>query len=516
MNKTARALCGGLAAIAMTSTALPARAASSGLTESGQWGLDQVDQRTATLDNTYSYTRSGLGVTIYVVDTGVAQVSELSGRESLGTNPVGDGNTGDCNGHGTPMASLAAGSRYGVAKLAKVVNVRVQGCDYAGTTANYVAGLNWIVQHHRANPGVPAVANLSWDEAPNDQIEAAVQAVIDSGVTVVAAAGNTDERSGGACAQTPARMASVITVGAVKRTQAAPEFWSGSNAGSCIDLLAPGYNITATTNSGGSALGWGTSQATALASGAAALVLEAHPTWSPKQVHDALVSDATIGLVQGVPSGTPNRLLYTRGAAMDASPAAPATSAPVAVPAATATASLSGTAKVGRTLTLTAQDVTPSTATLAYSWYRVEATGLSKSAVQTATYPLGRYDLGKQVRGCVTVSAAGRTSTTTCATSAATAAGTLVAPTPTIAGTRKVGYTLTANPGTWGPAPVSLSYQWYRVSSTGTRYAISGATARTRVVTSADRNFSLTVRVVGRKTGWSTATRWAANTSRIA
>ena len=103
--------------------------------------------------------------------------------------------------------------------------------------------------------------------------------------------------------------------------------------------------------------------------------------------------------------------------------------------------------------------------------------------------------------------------TTAAKTSAATAAvvaGTLTGPTPTVTGTKIVGSTLTASPGTWGPAPVTLAYQWYRGST-----AITGATAQTYKLVAADKGTAIKVRVTGAKTAYTALVRYSAATALI-
>ena len=99
----------------------------------------------------------------------------------------------------------------------------------------------------------------------------------------------------------------------------------------------------------------------------------------------------------------------------------------------------------------------------------------------------------------------------TSASTAAVAAGTLTAPTPTISGTAKVGYTLTATPGTWGPAPVTLKYQWKANGAT-----ISGAAQRTYKISGAYAGKKITVTVTGTKTGYTTVAKTSASTATIA
>src|SRR5699024_1056255 len=81
------------------------------------------------------------------------------------------------------------------------------------------------------------------------------------------------------------------------------------------------------------------------------------------------------------------------------------------------------------------------------------------------------------------------------------------APVPTISGTVAVGNTLTAKPGTWKPAPVTLKYQWKRGGSN-----ISGATAATYKVTNSDVGSKITVAVTGSKSGYTTVTKTSAAT----
>ncbi|MGK3649383.1 carboxypeptidase regulatory-like domain-containing protein [Pseudarthrobacter enclensis] len=170
---------------------------------------------------------------------------------------------------------------------------------------------------------------------------------------------------------------------------------------------------------------------------------------------------------------------------------------------------VTGTAKVGSTLTANPGTWGPAPVTLAYQWYR---SGTAISGATAATYPLAAADLGKTMTVRVTGTKAGyTTSAKTSAATAAVAAGTLTAPVPTVTGTAKVGSTLTANPGTWGPAPVTLAYQWFR---SGT--AISGATAAKYQLAAADLGKTMTVRVTGTKAGYTTSAKTSAVTAAVA
>ncbi|NHA01717.1 S8 family peptidase [Nocardioides sp. W3-2-3] len=258
----------------------------------------------------------GLGVDVYVVDTGIyTRHPDFGGRAVPGWDYVDkDSTPQDCNGHGTHVAGTASAGRYGVAKRARLIAVRVLGCDGAGETSTVVAGLDWVTRHHRA--GKPAVVNLSLGGPVSAALDTAVRNVLADGVSVVVAAGNDNAD---ACASSPGRVPGVLTVGASDRNDARASF---SNIGSCVDLFAPGVGIASTWNDGRAKVLSGTSMAAPHVAGAVALYLQSHPSASPATVHAAIVGSATPGRVSGTApqcllflcsAGTPgNGLLYVR------------------------------------------------------------------------------------------------------------------------------------------------------------------------------------------------------------
>lgn len=270
------------------------------------WGLDRVDQRSVPLDTEYSYEKTGTGVNVYVVDTGIKIThSEFGGRATADFDSVGDGQNGiDCHGHGTHVSGTIGGTTYGVAKNVSLHSVRVLGCNGTGTSSTTVAGLDWIT----ANRVSPAIVNMSMGTGvPSPLVDYVVENSIASGITYVIAAGNS---SSDACNVSPARVPSAITVGATDSTDAMAYF---SNFGSCVDIFAPGVDIK-------SAYSWsnvatntlsGTSMATPHVTGAVALYLEANPQATPTDVAGVIRGDATNGAVTGANGGSPNLLLYT-------------------------------------------------------------------------------------------------------------------------------------------------------------------------------------------------------------
>ncbi|MDT3397491.1 S8 family peptidase [Streptomyces sp. B1866] len=268
------------------------------------WGLDRVDQAGLPLDGAYTYPDgAGAGATVYVIDTGVRiSHSDLGGRAVDGYDAVdGDTVAQDGHGHGTHVATTAAGTAYGVAKAAKVVAVRVLDNNGSGTTSGVIAGIDWVTRNHRG----PSVANLSLGGSASTALDNAVRNSVASGVTYAVAAGNS---SADASRYSPARVTEAITVGATTSSDAKSSF---SNYGPVLDLFAPGSGITAGWNTGDTATNTisGTSMASPHVAGAAAVYLADHPAATPAQVSAALVSGATSGKVTGAGAGSPDKLL---------------------------------------------------------------------------------------------------------------------------------------------------------------------------------------------------------------
>lgn len=269
------------------------------------WGLDRIDQRNLPLNNTYTYNFTGSTVHAYIIDTGIRTThSEFGGRAFKNFDSVGDGQNGnDCNGHGTHVAGTVGGSTYGVAKSVTLHAVRVLNCAGSGTNSGVIAGVDWVTSNRQS----PAVANMSLGGSASNALDTAVNNSINSGVTYAIAAGNSNRK---ACNYSPARVAAAITVGATTNTDARASY---SNYGSCLDLFAPGSSITSAWYSSDTATNTisGTSMATPHVAGVAALYLQAHPSSTPTQVRDAIVNNATSGVVSNRGNGSPNKLLYS-------------------------------------------------------------------------------------------------------------------------------------------------------------------------------------------------------------
>lgn len=273
------------------------------------WGLDRIDQPDTPLDANYTYpSNAGQGAHVYVVDSGVnLGHTEFTGRTGSGYDFVDyDSNPADCNGHGTHVAGTAAGTRYGVAKRATVHAVRVLDCGGSGSNADIIAGIDWV----RANAIKPAVVNYSIgcsSRCTSAAMDNAVSSLLSSGVMFVQAGGNGNDD---ACYYSPQHVNGTLTIGnsTISDAKASSSAW-----GSCVDLFAPGTNITSSWYTSSTAYNTisGTSMASPHVAGAVALYLAANSSASTSQVASAIINNSESSTLTGIPSGTPNRLLNT-------------------------------------------------------------------------------------------------------------------------------------------------------------------------------------------------------------
>jgi serine protease AprX len=274
---------------------------------------------------------TGQGVTVAVVDTGIDNLPDFSGRLIGGVDLTNEGDPyQDSYGHGTFVAGLIAGDgassagRYsGEAPGARLVSIKVAGADGTTDLGTLISGLQWAVDHQSRygikilNLSLGFKSGLSTVINPLDQ---AVEAVWNAGIAVVVSAGNTGPFNGSILS--PGDDPLVITAGALDdmATPAiaddemndfsavgptSPDGWVKpdlvTSGRSVVSLAAPGSTIDTGYPSAriGAAnfVGSGTSFSAAITSGAAALVLAVHPDLTPDQLKARLLGTTSPGPV---------------------------------------------------------------------------------------------------------------------------------------------------------------------------------------------------------------------------
>lgn len=263
---------------------------------------------------------------IYLIDSGVNwDHEELVGIDHVDfwKAPAFE-DFSDHVGHGTAMASAIAGGKVGIAKNIKLFNAKIveSGVGYC----NFVdLGnlIDLIIAEAIANPNVTRIVSASWTMYQNVWVESKFQQLLDAGVTVVCAAGNTGIDVD---LLTPAGMPQVITVGAVDKYDIPAGFNniaptdSGltTNYGQRLDIFAPGDDVVVANAAGGYMLTSGTSCAAAFVAGAAGQLaaLFANSVPNPilaEKIIDVSTKDAIL-FDDDRFSANENRLLHIIGA----------------------------------------------------------------------------------------------------------------------------------------------------------------------------------------------------------
>ncbi len=215
----------------------------------------------------------------------------------------------DDNGHGTHVAGIAAGNgtmskgKYkGQATRAKLIGIKVLDRNGSGLTSDVIRGIEWAIKHRKRYN--IRVINLSFgydrpEQRSDDPLYQITSQAWKAGLVVVAAAGNSGPRA--RTIGSPGNNPLIITVGAVNDRNTIRQsddrvaaFSSRGKAGraSKPDVVAPGVNIMSLRIPRSYKRLSGTSMATPIVSGIAALILQRHPKWKPGQVKRVLKQQA--------------------------------------------------------------------------------------------------------------------------------------------------------------------------------------------------------------------------------
>ena len=295
------------------------------------WALDRLDQSLPPLNNTYTYNSSGVGQTIYILDSGLnpnfaAVTAEFGGRASI-IFDVNGGAGDDCFGHGTMVASAAGGNANGVAKGVSLIIAKItNGCTGNSSISTSAGAFNWLA----ANAPRGTIVNWSYGLSDgtcstsiiSQALEDSIVAAYNAGIIVVVAAGNDGCNTAN---YSPVRIPQAFVVGATDNSL----LWSGKDAkagysrtGSNISVFAPGTDVSLLDQNGSQTIKSGTSFAAPyiagmFATGCQAAAPYCNTTTDTGIVFQALMNFATLGSVtnaDGTPlTGATSRFIWDQG-----------------------------------------------------------------------------------------------------------------------------------------------------------------------------------------------------------
>jgi cerevisin len=217
----------------------------------------------------------------------------------------------DGNGHGTHCAGTIASRKYGVAKRANVIAVKVLGSNGSGTMSDVISGVVWAAREAKAKAVAAAkefavtsktkhkgsVANMSLGGGKSQALDDAVNGAVDTGLSFAVAAGN-DNRD--ACTFSPGSAEKAVTVGASTLGDVRAYF---SNYGPCVDVFAPGLNIKSTYKGSrdATAILSGTSMASPHTAGLLAYLLSIYPS---KEFNPTFDKEEILSITSELPQTT--------------------------------------------------------------------------------------------------------------------------------------------------------------------------------------------------------------------
>ncbi|RCH92207.1 subtilisin-like serine protease [Rhizopus stolonifer] len=251
------------------------------------WGIARINRRELSDLTTYSADdAAGAGVHVYIFDSGInADHPDFGGRANMEASFIDYEDDTDHAGHGTHVAGTIGGNSFGVAKNTILHGIKILDRNGDGATSALIQAISYVAQI--APPG-NSIINLSLTGPRSQTIDDALSTVVQEyGIPVFVSAGNSGDDS---CKYSPSANADVFAVGASDENDMIPSF---SSYGDCVNVYAPGTNITSSWLGGESQTMDGTSMANPHVTGIAAMLLGEYQFNSVHELYDKIKSMAT-------------------------------------------------------------------------------------------------------------------------------------------------------------------------------------------------------------------------------
>lgn len=288
--------------------------------EQAPWGLSRILGKSYLKSHKYIYPENaGKNVEVYVIDTGInVQHPDFEGRARWGANMVENSVDKDENGHGTHVAGVIGGSKYGISKNTSLVAVKVLDSNGVGMISRILKGIDFVITEHEKKKDVlydlasakylgkkykknleesleefindsellpKTVVNMSVGGAKSMALNFALDYATSLGIHFAVAAGNDHEN---ACSYSPGSSKHAITIGASDIHDMTADF---TNYGSCVDIFAPGVNILSAWNDNNFKIASGTSMASPHVAGVMSLYL-GFKRYTPEKLKNKILSDS--------------------------------------------------------------------------------------------------------------------------------------------------------------------------------------------------------------------------------
>lgn len=274
------------------------------------YGLGRISHREPGTRDYVFDSSAGEDTFIYVIDTGVnTEHTDFGGRATLGKSFISGSDGEDDQGHGTHCSGTAAGTKFGVAKKANIIGVKVLGADGSGSNSGVLRGIQWAVDDATEKGHINrTVLSMSLGGPFSQTTNDAIQSAVEAGAFVAAAAGNEGENASNS---SPASAPQACTVGATNERDLKASF---SNFGKLVDIFAPGEKIQSAWIGSSTATNTisGTSMACPHIAGLAAYLIALEGPRSPtdlcKRIQELATKDAITNLRAG--EGSPNLIAY--------------------------------------------------------------------------------------------------------------------------------------------------------------------------------------------------------------